>query len=60
MIQIKGFTAEENRRVLTTYRDALESACRTFHGESRAAREVALIHAQITKLEIQMEKERNG
>lgn len=47
---MSGFTAEEKQRVIDTYNSALQSASRSFHGESRAAQDVARIHAAITVL----------
>jgi hypothetical protein len=53
------FTAENNKRIVDRYKSSLKSAIRTFHGESRAARLVAELHARLTVLEIKIEKSKN-
>ena len=57
---IDDLTEEENKQVMDDYRRSLASAIRSFHGESCAAREVALLHAKMKIIEIRIAKKKAG
>jgi hypothetical protein len=53
---LEGLSEEEKQDVLDTFNRALQSAAGTFHGDNRAAVEVARLHASLKVMEIHLRK----